>query len=176
MKKNLGRILAGSALTLVVAAGAVSYLHSGSNGHSHAGYSLVSDAFASGGGGRHGKRICSSARSDKIESVMGRVESELTFTPTQESAWTAFGTAIREGEVIIDAHCAVLEENGRPETTPEWLARADAFLATGSQVLQVVRPAFDDFYASLDVGQQATIDELARKRGRHHHRRDHDEG
>jgi len=173
--KKFGKILVGSALTLGIAAGGVSLLHSGGHGHGQAGYSLVSDAFASGGG-RHGKHICGSARGEKIEAVMARVESELTFTPAQESAWTAFGAAVRDGETIIDAHCAALEEAGRPETTPQWLARADSFLTTGTQVLQVVRPAFDDFYAALDTGQQAEIDKMARKRGRHHRHRDYEDG
>ncbi|NVO13495.1 MAG: Spy/CpxP family protein refolding chaperone [Rhodoplanes sp.] len=52
----------------------------------------------------------------------------------------------------------------RLQTADAQLAMMEKRLDTAMQAIRLVRPAFDTFYASLDPGQKAKVDELGPKR------------
>jgi hypothetical protein len=116
-------------------------------------------------GGPHGG-FCAAARSERVEDMLGMVESFVTFTPEQAPAWAGLRDAVRAGSQRFDATCASLREAGEPGDPPARLARLELMLSAGLETLREVRPAFDAFYATLDERQKAAIDRLIAHRGR----------
>lgn len=116
-------------------------------------------------GGPHGG-FCAAARGERVEDVLGLVESFVTFRPDQQPAWERLRDAVRAGSQRFDATCAALRDAGEPGDPPARLARLEQMMATGLETLREVRPAFDAFYATLDERQKAAIDRLVERRGR----------
>lgn len=116
-------------------------------------------------GGPHGG-FCGAARSERIESMIGLVESFVTFRPDQQPAWERLRDALRAGSQRFEATCATLREEGESQNPPARLARLEQMMTTGLETLREVRPAFDAFYATLDDKQKAAIDRLVERRGR----------
>ncbi len=120
-------------------------------------------------GGRHGggmRMLCSDRRDERLGEVKEFVESFVDFTPPQADAWTKLTAAVDAGSAKVGTTCASLKEQGRPETAPDKLARMQTMMTTGLDILNQIKPAFDDFYATLDERQKAAIDKLTSRRGR----------
>lgn len=122
-------------------------------------------------GGHHGPghgfmmgRLCSDRRSAWLDERIDLVESFVDFTAEQTPAWTALKEAVRAGSERIGEACSSLEEV--QDGPVGRLARMETMLAAGLDVVQGVRPAFEDFYAVLDEDQQAALDRLMERRGR----------
>ncbi len=121
------------------------------------------------GGDRGGHilgRICGERRAERIESLVAFVENFVDFTPDQTQAWNNVTEAVRAGSASIDQTCSDLEKEGRPETAPEKLALVETIMATGLDVVQRIRPAFDSFYQTLTEKQRKAIDDLTAKHRR----------
>jgi len=143
---------AGLAATLAIAAGGV--------------------AIAKGGMERGMHRLCDEdRRTAKIEEHMAEARAELALAPEQEPAYRDLAAAIQDANGVVQAACDERAGAGRPDNPVEHLARAEAFMTTGLEAVRTVRPAFEEFYAALDDGQKATLDEYL-----HEHRRNRGHG
>jgi LTXXQ motif family protein len=118
-----------------------------------------------GGRGRFAEFVCSDARDEILEDRLAFVESFVDFTDEQEQAWQQLTAAIRAGSAEVGETCAELEP---PDpTAPAHLARVELILSTGLDIVQQMRPAFEQFYAVLDDDQKAALDKLVSRHHRH---------
>jgi LTXXQ motif family protein len=118
-----------------------------------------------GGRGRFAEHVCSDVRDEILEERLAFVESFVDFTDEQEPAWQQLTAAIRAGSAKVGEACAELEA---PDTTaPAHLARVELIFSTGLEIVQEVRPAFEQFYAVLDDDQKAALDKLVSRHHRH---------
>ncbi len=115
--------------------------------------------------GRGIRHVCSGARAEKIEDVIGFVDAFFEFTPAQGTAWQDLVAAVRRGNNLVDTHCETLLDAGKPATAPERLARMHTMLAAGIELIETVQPPFSRFYSSLVAKQQEAIDRLVTWRG-----------
>ena len=160
------KILLGTVAVIGVGAVAFTFTGAGSQALNTAKLELISAAAASHGGhrGRGLHRICSDARSQRLEGGIGFVEAFFSFNDEQKPAWGALASALRKGSDAIGRHCTTIGE--RPSTAPGKFALLETALTAGLEVVQEVRPAFDRFYGTLDDDQKAAIDSLIERRGR----------
>jgi hypothetical protein len=118
-----------------------------------------------GGHGRFAEHVCSDARDEILEERLAFVESFVDFTDQQEPVWQQLAAAIRAGSAKVGEVCAELEA---PDTTaPAHLARVELILSTGLDIVEGVRPAFEQFYAVLDDNQKTALDKLVSRHHRH---------
>ena len=118
-----------------------------------------------GGHGRFAEHVCSDARDEILEERLAFVESFVDFTDEQEPAWQQLPAAIRAGSAKVGEACAELEA---PDPTAlAHLARVELLLSTGLDIVEGVRPAFEQFYAVLDDDQKAALDKLVSRHHRH---------
>lgn len=118
-----------------------------------------------GGHGRFAEHVCSDARDEILEERLAFVESFVDFTDEQEPAWQQLTAAIRAGSAKVGEACAELEA---PDPTAlAHLARVELLLSTGLDIVEGVRPAFEQFYAVLDDDQKAALDKLVSRHHRH---------
>ena len=118
-----------------------------------------------GGRGRFAEFVCSDARDEILEDRVAFVESFVDFTNEQEPAWQQLAAAIRAGSAKVGEACAELE--APDPTAPAHLARVELILSTGLDIVQQVRPAFEQFYAVLDDNQRTALDKLVSRHHRH---------
>jgi LTXXQ motif family protein len=116
-----------------------------------------------GGHGRFAEHVCGDARDEILEDRLAFVDSFVDFTDEQEPAWQQLTAAIRAGSAKVGEVCAELE--APDPTAPAHLARVELILSTGLDIVEGVRPAFEQFYAVLDDDQKAALDKLV---SRHH--------
>jgi LTXXQ motif family protein len=116
-----------------------------------------------GGHGRFVEFVCSDARDEMLQDRLAFVESFVTFTDVQKPAWQQLAAAIRAGSAKVGQACTELKATAT--TAPAHLARVELMLRTGLDIVQGVRPAFEQFYAVLDDRQKAALDKLV---SRHH--------
>lgn len=160
------KILLGAVATIGIGATAFTFTGAGSQALNTAKLELISAAAASHGGhrGRGLHRVCSDARSQRLDGFIGFVEAFFSFDDEQKPAWDALAAALRKGSDAIGRHCATIGE--RPSTAPGKLAVLETALTAGLEVVQGVRPAFGRFYGTLNEDQKAAIDSLIERRGR----------
>jgi hypothetical protein len=118
-----------------------------------------------GGRGRFAEFACSDARDEILEDRLAFVESFVDFTDEQEPAWQQLAAAVRAGSARVGEACAELE--APDPTAAAHLARVELILSTGLDIVQQVRPAFEQFYAVLDDDQKAALDKLMSRHHRH---------
>jgi hypothetical protein len=118
-----------------------------------------------GGHGRFAEFVCSDTRDEILEDRVAFVESFVDFTDEQEPAWQQLAAAIRAGSAKVGEACAELE--APDPTAPAHLARVELILRTGLDIVQQVRPAFEEFYAVLDDNQKTALDKLVSRHHRH---------
>lgn len=140
---------------------------------------LISSAVAAGGdrgnkrgfhrGARHGgmRMMCSEQRTEKLDDIIGFTEAFFSFNAEQKVAWDGLAAALRDGSDTIGKQCAVLKEDGNPVAATDKFARMETMLTAGLRIVQKVRPAFEKLYVTLDKDQQAALDKLIQRRGRH---------
>jgi hypothetical protein len=122
--------------------------------------------------GRHGKhgrgfgRFCSDRHGRRFDRLTGVVEGLMTFTPVQDKAWKSLTSTMDTEKASIKKDCDELKAAGRPNTASQKLARMEKVLSSRLASLQRVRPAFDEFYATLNKKQKSAIDNLFPRRGR----------
>ncbi len=122
-----------------------------------------------GGHGRRGgpmRKLCSDARGERIEAAITFAETFMTFTPEQRAAWDRLTGAVRAGSEKVGETCAETEALRAEKTAPAKLAIAEAAAKTAAAILGDVRPAFDDWYATLNDEQRQALDGLMKHRGR----------
>lgn len=169
------KAFAGIAIASGIALVWIALPQSGPRPANFAGDGLISAAIAGDHRGGHHFRgrglwqVCTDARSQKVEDVIGFVDAFFMFTPEQTAAWNDLVDAVRGGNRQIDTHCGTLKDAGRPSTAPERLALMRTLLAAGLDLVETVYPPFDRFYASLDAQQQEAIDKLLTWRGMRGH-------
>ena len=120
-----------------------------------------------GGRGRFAELLCSDARDEMLEDRVAFVESFVDFTEEQQPAWQRLTDAIRAGSARVGEACVEVEALDTPETAPGHLGRLELILSTGLEIVQEVRPAFEQFYAVLDDDQKTALDKLASRHHRH---------
>ena len=118
-----------------------------------------------GGRGRFAELACSDARDEILEDRLAFVESFVDFTDEQEPAWQQLAAAVRAGSARVGEACAELE--APDPTAAAHLALVELILSTGLDIVQQVRPAFEQFYAVLDDDQKAALDKLMSRHHRH---------
>jgi hypothetical protein len=120
-----------------------------------------------GGYGRFAEHVCSDARDEMLEDRLAFAESFVDFTDEQQLAWQQLTAAIRAGSAKVGEACVELEALDTPANAPARLERVELMLSTGLDIVQEVRPAFEQFYAVLDDDQKAALDKLASRHHRH---------
>ncbi len=119
--------------------------------------------------GGHGKgfgRFCSDRQGRRFDRLTGVIEGLMTFSPAQDQAWKSLTVTMKAAKDSIKKDCEQLKASGRPKTASQKLARMEKVLNSRLSSLQRVRPAFDDFYATLNEKQKSAIDNLFSRRGR----------
>lgn len=168
------KILLGTVAAVGIGAAALSFSGVGSQTLNTAKLELVSSAVAAGGGHRWGHRgghrhgirmLCSDRRTGKLEDALGFAEAFFSFSGEQQAAWDGLTAALREGNESIGAHCEAIRSTPRERTSTARLARVEAMLTAGLDVVQKVRPAYDRFYATLTDDQRAALEKLIQRRG-----------
>lgn len=103
-----------------------------------------------------------------IEELMEHAEEEVTFTSKQQNAWNDLLAAVRTGGAEVTTFCARVDEARSAERPPatERLAMAEDAVAVGLKTLQIIRPAFDAFYDTLDAEQKEMLDNASHRRRR----------
>jgi hypothetical protein len=182
MEQNMSRftkILLGTVAVVGIGGATLAFSGIGGQSMNTAKLELISSAVAAGGdrgyhrgmhrGGRHGgmRMMCSDRRTEKLDDIIGFTEAFFSFNADQKVAWDGLAAALRDGSDTIGKQCAALKEDGKPLTATDKFARMETMLTAGLQIVQKVRPAFDKLYVTLDKEQQAAIDKLIQRRGRH---------
>ncbi|MGB0631581.1 MAG: Spy/CpxP family protein refolding chaperone [Alphaproteobacteria bacterium] len=168
------KFLLGTVAAVGIGAGALMIAGAGSQSMNTAKLELISAAAASGGGfhrghhrGHRAKMICSDRRAEKLDDALGFVEAFFSFNPEQKTAWNGLAGALRDGSDVIGKHCEAMKGKEKGVGATAKLAQVETMLTAGLGVVRKVRPAFDGFYATLDKDQQAALDKLIQRRGRH---------
>lgn len=107
---------------------------------------------------------------ETVADLAGRVSDELDLSAPQREAW-------RRVTALLAANGGALErlrDERRaleaPGPAPVRLARIEALMVTGLDVVHQVRPAFEAFYATLGDDQKRRLDALVdRRRPRRRH-------
>ena len=100
----------------------------------------------------------------RMEHLIALVENRMNFTPPQADAWEKLADSLRAGGRSISDACDSLANDGRGDTAPAALTRAEVMVTVGLDALQQVRPRLDAFYATLDPQQKQIIDGLFARR------------
>ena len=168
-------LLIAGAATAILTLGAAAYAAMPAPG------GQASDSAAMGGGhgmaqrahwgGRHGKhgrgfgRFCGKRSGRRLERVTAVIEGLMTFTPPQEQSWKGLTGAMQESKDSMSKLCDELKAAERPATASQGLARMEKVLSAKLAAMQKIRPAFENFYATLDDKQKKAIDNLFSRRG-----------
>ena len=119
-----------------------------------------------GGQARAFEHICGEERGERLDQMIGFIETFVDFTPEQAGAWQGLVDALRNGSDTVGESCASLTPLPADATAPERLAQIELVATTGLDVLREVRPAFDRLYAVLDDDQKEALDGLINRRRR----------
>ncbi|MCE7998464.1 MAG: Spy/CpxP family protein refolding chaperone [Rhodobiaceae bacterium] len=123
---------------------------------------MVAPANASwfGWGDRTAVERCERGVDHFVEEMTERAEDEVTFTSTQQAAWDDLIAAVQEGGKEITTFCAEIDEARAAERAPatKRLAMAEQGMTVGLKAMQIIRPAFDAFYDTLDAEQKEMLD------------------
>jgi len=103
-----------------------------------------------------------------VEELVEHADEEVTFTSKQQAAWERLIAAVRTGGAEVTTFCGEMDEARSAERAPatERLAMAEDAIAVGLKTIQIIRPAFDAFYETLDAEQRALLDGAANHRRR----------
>lgn len=125
----------------------------------------VQNASWFGWGERTAVARCERGVNHFVEEMTERAEEEVTFTSTQQAAFDDLIAAVQEGGKEITTFCAEIDEaraiEGAPATAR--LAMAEQGMTVGLKAMQIVRPAFDAFYNTLDTEQKDMLDSHRRR-------------
>jgi len=119
---------------------------------------------------RHGRgfdRICSDQRDARLSDALEFADAFLRIEPNQQAAWANLTAALKAGSARVGEACSAVQANGFPETAPEKLAAVETAATAGLDIIHGIRPAFDQFYATLDDKQKAALDRLFERHRRH---------
>jgi len=103
-----------------------------------------------------------------VEEMMEHAEDEVVFTSPQQAAWDDLIAAVRQSGGEVTAFCGKVDEARNADAAPatERLAMAEEAVAVGLKTIQIIRPAFDAFYNTLDAEQKEMLDGAANHRRR----------
>ena len=168
MQQQRSTMITSAAVVAIVAGLSLVGFSYGAASHSRHGEEIAGRHHVTAGhGGHRFVRLCSERREERLENMIGLVESFADFTAEQTAAWDDLTRALDSGSVTIGVTCDDLRSEGRPETASDKLAVMERMMEAGLVALRQVRPAFDRFYAALDDEQKQAIDKLAVHRRGH---------
>ncbi len=115
--------------------------------------------------GHHGAQhaslaFCSYDARDWADSSGAYLGAWLQLDAAQNAAWNHVEQKLEQGRNLLRDACEALAASGPAATMPERLALMESAMAAGAETLRTVRPAFDEFYATLDEGQRQQLDAL----------------
>jgi len=105
--------------------------------------------------------FCTAGEGEHFERIAAHIKPELELTAIQESAWNEFAAAWNTGEARLRESCDAADAAG--DGAGNLLARAEIQLDAGLDAVRTVRPAFEDFYATLDNDQRRTLDQFGHR-------------
>jgi hypothetical protein len=103
------------------------------------------------------RRICSPDAAGFAEWRISRLEQLIKPTDSQRAKFDAFRTASSKAAETMHAACPTEIPVTMPARIQAMEKRMDAML----QAIKIVRPALDDFYATLDEEQKSRLDDGA---------------
>jgi LTXXQ motif family protein len=134
---------------------------------------LQNASWFSGHGGWWGEPTSAAEHCEKgvdhfVEEMIEHADEEVTFTSTQQAAWEKLIAAVRTGGAEVTMFCGQVDEARGSERAPatQRLAMAEEAIATGLKTIQIIRPAFDEFYETLDAEQREMLDNATSRRRR----------
>jgi hypothetical protein len=155
----IGGGVAALALALSLVGLKVSHHSTWANGARHGGMHM--DGHHMNGGMAH---FCSSESGAHFDKFSRHLKSELDLSAAQQAAWGELGTAWQHSETAMRATCEAIENNAGTKGVGGLLARAEVQLDAGLSTVCAVRPAFENFYATLDIEQQDTLERFGHRK------------
>lgn len=111
--------------------------------------------------------LCSQRRDDYIETGARFLELRLNLATHQSTLLTTVKeTLTNSANASFTSLCADLTAAEQMPTAPEKLAQYQDLAVAANTVFSDVRPAFDQFYASLSANQQRRLDAMLNRQNR----------
>lgn len=107
------------------------------------------------------RRLCDLRVVGLAEWKVAWIERTLRLTPAQKSLLDALQLVSSQAKADVAAGCG----SGHPATSVAQLGVMDKRLDAVVKAFKAVKPAYDAFYAALDMRQQAQLDRLGPNRG-----------
>lgn len=111
-------------------------------------------------GGRGMGFMCNPRAAGMAEWQASRIESTLKLTDAQKEALKRVTEASAKAAQTIEAACAP----GVPSGPAERMAMMEKRTEASLQAIKTVRPAFDEFYATLDADQKKQLESIGPRR------------
>ncbi|MFV2057556.1 MAG: Spy/CpxP family protein refolding chaperone [Thiohalomonadales bacterium] len=111
------------------------------------------------------QQSCVDGSVEKLTSFIDRLESELDIGTGQIDPWNELKSSIQAEYETIQLVCGKLLVRENSANLPARLELMSVLMTSGQESLQRLIPAINSLYASLDVEQQALIED---KLSRHH--------
>jgi len=105
--------------------------------------------------------FCSGMQDERVGQIGPYLNSRLKLNPAQKTSWARVEQELKRGLAELRSACGDLAAGVMPATIPERLAVLESAVTAGADALRTVRPAFAEFYGTLDEGQRTRIDELS---------------
>lgn len=102
--------------------------------------------------------LCRHSAVDRLADLGPHVDAWLDLDERQAAAWDDVERAIVTGLTGVRDACDAASRGGETKTARDRLARAERLAAAGTDALRGIRPAFDEFYESLDAAQRERLD------------------
>lgn len=107
--------------------------------------------------------FCSSDQGAHFDRLSGHLKSELDLDGAQLAAWDDLASVWRHSETTMRASCAAIENSAETQGVGGLLARAEIQIKSGLTAVRTLRPAFEQFHATLNVEQQGKLDSFGHR-------------
>jgi len=107
-----------------------------------------------------GQAFCE-AMAGRIDGRLAYIKAELKITDAQETLWTSYAAAAREGADTMVARCTTMLSQSRSSLNlPDRLDQNEQLMAAQFQAVQATNKALKPLYAALSDAQRRTADQL----------------
>ncbi|HYD30064.1 MAG TPA: Spy/CpxP family protein refolding chaperone [Azospirillaceae bacterium] len=101
----------------------------------------------------------------RVAGALAFAETKLNLTDAQKPGWTKLADTVKGSTQPLKQACGSVDFNNPPQALPDRMARMEAFVTAGANMMQTVRPVVADFYNTLTPEQKQVADQLMQHRG-----------